>query len=65
LKDAEKKKTRKKRTPDIRISTAEIIRKILASNKNNRERVKALAEVIKLTYDEALALTETDVDLHS
>lgn len=65
LQEAEKKKTRKKKAKDIRIPTVDIIRKILSSNKNNRERVKALAEVIRLTYDEALLLTEDDAALHA
>lgn len=66
LKNAEKKKTRKKKSkPDIRISVADIMRKIIDADRSNGERIKAFAEVIQLSFDEALLLNEDDIALHS
>lgn len=68
LQDATKKKTRKpkkQKQKDLRISTGDIMRKIMESDRSNRERIVALAEVIRLTFDEALLLTEEDLALNS
>ena len=68
LEDASKKKTRKPRKTkhkDLRISTADIMRKIIESDRLNKERIIALAEVIRLTFDEAILITEDDVALNS
>jgi hypothetical protein len=62
LKNALKKKTRKKKSSaDIRLSSAEIVRLILGTPKNNIERIKAFAEVLQITEEQAGELTDDDV----
>lgn len=63
LKSAMKKKTRKKKSAnDTRLTSALIVELIATTPKTNMERIKAFAEVIQITEEQANQLTLDDVE---
>lgn len=61
LHEALKKTKRKKKIKDIRLSVADIVKLIVETDRNNLERIKALAETIRYSVHDAKALTEDDI----